>query len=158
MIIPEDWKKRFPHLKIQRRTTVKWRGGTETWHGQTHTPGGQLTNGGMETTAESLPKGVKGLSSHWTTSPRAPPLQNKPRRSGFESLKGVPMRELDGCRKQTQFLKGLRMISCILSVSVKALILREPRSDPFADLGEPLVEAAAKWNSCGNTDAGSSHF
>lgn len=65
------------------------------------------------------------------------------------------MRELDGCRKQTQLLKGACIISCTLSLT---LILREPRSNPFAGLGEPLVEAGTKWNSFGNTDAGSSHF
>ena len=120
--------------------------------------GGQLTNGRMKTIAESLPRGVKGLSAHWTPQPRTPPLENKLGRSGFESWKGLPMRELYGCRKQTQLLKGPCIISCTLSLSVKALILREPRSNPFAGLGEPLVEAGAKWNSFGNTDAGSSHF
>lgn len=68
------------------------------------------------------------------------------------------MRELDGCMKQTQLLKGACIILCTLSLSVKALILRELRSNPFAGLGEPLVEEGAKWNSFGNTDAGSSHF
>ena len=107
-----------------------------------------LINGRIITIAEVFPKEWRIWVPHWAFQLRGPiPGREAPRMSSFEDNQSLSMGELEGYRKQRLCLLKLHRISHKLITSIKAVIWKEPESNPLADLRETPEEKGGNWDS-----------
>ena len=132
----------------KKRTTQRWVGGMGTWYSQDlHPPGWWPTRQNI-TTLKVLPRRSKesesyirllnlGILHQEDKTPEHLPLKT----SGGRIGRAKGLQEIE-----TLILKSMHKISHPPSPSAEAIVCKEPGSDTFTDLGEP-IGVAGNWHS-----------